>query len=333
MTRGDGRAILAVPQASFRGVSTKADPTGGKRFTRGLVPLCAMVFMAGCATPQAKIESLATHLLDDSVYQRVQTTFDAATFLKPRDGSADSEMVQLAPLIVQQTGTNEAQLPDHHRFGAVIGTASRRDVDAALPTVYYFLSGATIAGLEYRQLNFTWWYPPTSTETQDPQPKPHGLRITLDHDGFPMVGEVLNATASKQRETRRLIFISESLEREAQDAFGDPPSGRRHSIEQEMDRSPGVIVAGVFEDGPIPMGPFVYLSAKPHVVTALLCRCSPSQVDRFVETAYYDLRPLETLGSWGFDAFRSAGWEVASASPHSLESMLRWPRAQPAKPR
>ena len=62
-----------------------------------------------------------------------------------------------------------------------------------------------------------------------------------------------------------------------------------------------MIVPAVLEDGPVPMGPFVYLLARSSDVATLLCRCSPARFDSVVVSDDYDLEPLETLLEVGLE--------------------------------
>ena len=93
-----------------------------------------------------------------------------------------------------------------------------------------------------------------------------------------------------------------------------------------------MVAARIIDDGPVPMGPYVYLNAPPsRTVTTVLCRCSPSQVEAFIETRYYDLRPLETMDPNNGGLMRWAGTPVYSellqpVTGKSLDRILRWPK-------
>ncbi|MFH1109147.1 MAG: hypothetical protein V1790_08145 [Planctomycetota bacterium] len=95
---------------------------------------------------------------------------------------------------------------------------------------------------------------------------------------------------------------------------------------------PDVVVARLIDDGPAPMGPYVYLNAPPgRAVTTVLCRCSPSQVEAFIETRYYDLVPLETIDPSSGELMRWAatlvhGELLRPVPGKSLGRILRWPR-------
>lgn len=111
--------------------------------------------------------------------------------------------------------------------------------------------------------------------------------MTLGDDGFPVIFET-NVSSDSQL---RVLFVSKSLEEAAAAGNAAVLPERHFSIETSLDNAPRVVVARVLEDGPMPMGPFVYLSRENSSITTLICRCMPSQVRQFVETAYYELRP------------------------------------------
>jgi hypothetical protein len=90
------------------------------------------------------------------------------------------------------------------------------------------------------------------------------------------------------------MFVSHSLEVAALAEFGKPLPGRRYAIESSVEEAPDVIVARVIDDGPVAMGPIVYLSASTRTVSTLICRCMPAQVRRLVATSTYDLLPFQS---------------------------------------
>jgi hypothetical protein len=174
---------------------------------------------------------------------------------------------------------------------------------------------------------YVWRYPAPTGGERCISCEGRGVRITLGQDGLPLVWEALST------DTRtRVLFIAESLEQAARREFGEPLPGRRFSIERAADEAPDVVVARIIDDGPVPMGPYVYLNAPPsRAVTTVLCRCSPSQVEAFIETRYYDLLPLETIDPTSRGLMRWVGTlvydESRRAAPgKSLDRILRWPR-------
>ena len=60
-----------------------------------------------------------------------------------------------------------------------------------------------------------------------------------------------------------------------------------------MEATPDVIVVRVIDDGPVPLGPIIYLSAATRQVSALVCRCMPAQARRLLATRTYDLLPFQ----------------------------------------
>jgi hypothetical protein len=114
--------------------------------------------------------------------------------------------------------------------------------------------------------------------------------------------------------------------------FGKPLAGRRYSVERGVKESPNVVVARVIEDGPIAMGPMVYLSAGSRSVSTLICRCMAAQAKQLVESRNYELtsvlvgsedpgltRAKAQIGS------RPAFWPGDKQSDDRIEKCLRLP--------
>ena len=199
-----------------------------------------------------------------------------------------------APLIVQEL-EGGVELTDPNPFGAIDGEGGTAQVNPRRPTLYAGTFTTRIRGVDHDQVVYFWRYPPRLGQRGTFSREGRGVRITLGSDGFPLVWEALSTEART-----RILFISESLERVAVGEFGGPLPGRSYAVERPMDEDPNVVVARVLDDGPVPMGPYVYLSAPPsRRVTTVLCRCMPSQISEIVETNYYNLLPLETIREWG----------------------------------
>lgn len=247
---------------------------------------------------------------------RALIEFDRAILLKPRDSEGGLEE-RLAPLIVLETAGPIGEGLDKAGFGAArFDLQGHLHFDASRPTLYTDRSTITIRNVEYAQISYNWWFPPMRTDSAATARTSGGVRITLGEDGFPLVWEVLGCRG--QAET---IFVSASLERAAVEAFGGPLPGRRYTVERRIANKGAAPVVRVLEDGPIPMGPYIYFDAKTHGVTTLLCRCMPSQVQRFVGTKYYDLAPVEELGKWN----NSKQPGVSLTVEGDLQDALRWP--------
>ncbi len=156
-----------------------------------------------------------------------------------------------------------------------------------------------------------------------------GIRITLNSAGQPALWEVLTDSSGAE-----LIFVSHSLEAAALAEFGKPLPGRRYAIERSMEEAPNVIVARVIDDGPVAMGPMVYLSAGTRTVSTLICRCMPAQVRKLVATATYDLLPFQSgptnsliTQANALLKERTAFWPGEHPGEERLEQCLRLPGA------
>jgi len=265
----------------------------------------------------------------ETIRKGTEVSFERAVFYKPREDSMAGLEMTFAPLIVQEVYGGVDPI-DPSPFGAIVGRGGaavglhpnplcererEARVDPSRPTLYAGTFTTRIRGVDHDQVVFFWRYPARSDEPWCEVPISHhlslegrGVRITLGSDGFPLVWEALSTATDT-----RILYVSESLERAAVRAFGGPLPGRRYAVERpihpatreswgdhSMNEVSNVVVARLLDDGPVPMGPYVYLNAPPlRRVTTILCRCMPSQVSEFVETRYYDVVPLETVRDWG----------------------------------
>jgi len=169
-----------------------------------------------------------------------------------------------------------------------------------------------------------WRYPgETGNSVENTNLALQGIRITLSPAGLPAIWEVL-----RDRTEAELIFVSRSLESAAQKEFGKALPGRRFAVERNLEQAPGVIVARIIEDGPVAMGPMVYLSAGSRSVSTVICRCMPAQAKRLRESRTYELAPItpQTLDSFKarFKA-RTAFWPEERPDPERANRCLRMP--------
>lgn len=286
---------------------------------------CAFTIFSGCASPQSRIDASSLAPYAVKYYKRAWMEYDHAIFYKP-DAINDDDGLQfaLAPLLIEQVrspNNNTApqirisQITIPHGFGAVaINTDGHFSVDPSQPTVYTDAVVTPINGEPYDQLIYVWWYQPASTPSRTDLLM-RGIRITLGKDGFPLVCEVLDDDKVD------ILFVTRTLENAAKKAFGSPLHGRQFSAERGVSDAPLTVVARLLEDGPVPMGPYVYVLAGSRDVTTLSCRCAASQIDRFVETKYYNILPLEVLGVWGFQNVKI---HAAFGDQLTLDQRLRW---------
>jgi len=198
------------------------------------------------------------------LYERADGIFAAAHLLRPAEG-ADVDAIRLAPLLMLE-----------------VGDASEAVVPAGAPTVYYERSDVEIDGRTLEQWTYLWLHPDSSRESEA-----QGIRMTLEVDGFPAIFEVLRDSSGA-----RPVFVSTVLENEAAERLGPPLPGRRFAIEPSVAEAPRVVVPGVLEPGPMPLGPFVYVTKKTNDVATVICRCMSSQVESVVRSSEYRLEPL-----------------------------------------
>lgn len=260
--------------------------------------------------------------------------FANAAYYKPRASSLGPAIDALAPLLVQKLPA-QAQHDDVHsvQFGAVLNDrAGGLLVDPSLPTLYARYQPADSASGAWAWVVFVWGYPA-------PEPTAgvvfRGLKMTLDAEGYPVVYEPWGGLADSSRVpgTVQPLFVDRSVETAAAARFGPPLPGRRFSIEPTLELAPDLFVVQLLDRGPIPMGPYVYLDYPRSMASTVLCRCSPSQVDRFKVERWYDLRDLRELNGLGIsvvDRFlpprRHPVTAAASGSmAGDVTRRLRWP--------
>jgi len=219
-----------------------------------------------------------------------EKTFDRAVFCKPENPWAAEFDAILAPLIIREVSEEDRNTTCG--FGAITtfpdGTVV---VEPDLPIVYYRRSAVSIHGAEHDQWTFVWAYPPAlHAPTNEEGIRIRAVRMTLGTDGFPLVWEIFHVA-----QEYRYFFVSAALEQRAAEQFGSPLPGRRFSIERDPNDNSIAIVVRVLDDGPVPMGPYVYLESDVLAITTVLCRCMPSQVDEIMKTESYELLPVESL--------------------------------------
>ena len=243
----------------------------------------------------------------EEIIHRASQRFERAVLFKPRDSGLSIEFT-FAPLIVEEIEQTAAQQ-------ATTQAASVARSDAR--TVYYSSRMAQLGAEKLDQIEYVWILNAASPDESAPCAKYRGLRITLDHDGYPLVWEALTSEAGPH-----LVFVAENLEAEAKALFGEPEGESRFAVESVADSGANAIIVATIEQGPVPMGPYVYLSKPPErAIINVLCRCSPSPVDDFAATPMYDLQPIEVLEKQCPEIMKQLR---ATPPPNAI---LRWPRS------
>lgn len=243
---------------------------------RGLL----LALTLGCASPESEPQTVAHRRANLDV--QVNRPFTNAVLFKPHPAPFASQIHTLAPLIIQENARlSPSQEKARDRFGAV--DIERIDLDR--PAVYVQQSEVLINGHAHVQVGYAWCYRlPTG------KPQVRGVRLILNSSGEPVLWEPL---APEMNE--RVFFVAESLERAAVAVHGSSLPQRRFAIERSTAERPDVLVARLIDDGPVPMGPMVYVQAEDNLISTILCRCMPAQVSHIVENHFYELLPIESL--------------------------------------
>jgi hypothetical protein len=306
------------------------------------LPGIPLRLFALCLLPGAVLQAAAqpfSGLQSSNIYQRAAVEFLAADFYKPAEPGPEDLTLKLAPLLIQQVGpggskpaaglTGQASEVEKRQdqFGALRISNNLPVIDRSRPTMYFEPGTVQIHGKLHTQLTFLWFY---SVEPRGPVDRGlpcQAIRLTLDSGGDPVIWEVLADASGAE-----LIFVSESVESAARADFGQPLPGRRYAVERRLEEAPRIVVARVIDDGPVPMGPFVYLSAGTRCVSTIICRCMPAQAKSLLAAHTYDLAPLQTAPLAALipktNAPNPAPFWPGDCQPRArLEDSLRLPKA------
>ena len=279
--------------------------------------LCAW----GCANLDA--DQARSALPRAEIYQHATNEFTEAWFFKPTELKTNDLTSTLAPLILQQVNAGKEPLFMPDRFGALSLSNGVLALDPSRPVLYWQADTVQFRERAHMRLTYLWCYALASGLPLQ------GIRITFNSAGQPVIWEVLADSSGAE-----LIFVSQNLEAAAAAEFGKALPGRRYAIERNVEEAPNVIVARVIDDGPVAMGPIVYLSARTRAVSTLICRCMPAQAKKLVGASTYDLLPFQpapaqSLPTWAraLARERTAFWPDDPPGDSRLERCLRLPSA------
>ena len=275
----------------------------------------------------------STHLpaeqLRAKIYQRATNEFAVAEFFKPAELKTNDLAFSLAPLILQEVNAGKEGLSGLDQFGTLSHSNGVWVLDRSHPAIYWQADNVQINGRAHTRLSYLWCCASApGGQHADPGALPlQGIRLTLGAAGQPVIWEVLADTSGAQ-----LIYVSQAVEAAAVAEFGKPLPGRRYTIERRTAEAPNVIVARIIDDGPVAMGPIVYVSDGARDVSTLMCRCMPAQAKRLLGTSVYDLLPFQAGAAQSlltqaksFSREQTAFWPGDPPNGNQLVKRLRLP--------
>ena len=268
--------------------------------------------LSACLRPRVRSPDEASERAEALLQQR--RLFTNAVLSKPKPGPDDSLAARLAPLMILEAPSNFAKA-----YG--LGTMTAAGIDSSHPALYASEGLVQLGGQWHPEVRYAW-----GIQASNQAPIIGGIRIILDTTGTPILWEELADQAGLRR-----LYVSRSIEEAAAAQFGPPLAGRDYSIETDRNQRTSIVILRLLDDGPIPMGPMIYLQAHPLKITTVLCRCMPAQVRNIESTEEYDLWPRDALqegndGAAGSIATRAAHLLEREMDAEPLESQLRWPR-------
>lgn len=259
------------------------------------------------------------------IYSRATNEFTTAHFLKPAEPQDPDVTFKLAPLIIQE-GIGDKSFTEG--FGALSLSNGMVVLDRSSPTVYVQVDQVEIGAKSHQRFTYLWCYSVGNPIHDDRALGIQGVRITTDFAGSPVIWEVLADESGLD-----LVFVAESLEAAAKRQWGKVQPGRRFVLEQARRKAPRTLVARMIADGPVPMGPIVYLQRNTRNVSTLVCRCMPAQAKSLLTSSVYQLKAIQAENS---DLllqmlrdrlkFRAAFWPGAKDAP-GIEKKLRLPKS------
>lgn len=208
---------------------------------------------------------------------------DSALHIKPAESGAPEIVRSMAPLFA--VGVPPDLSEELHWLLTPRDVTARGDASDARRVVYYEHDVIEVGDQALEQVSFVWAYPRVSCVL--PYKLIRGVRVTLGADRFPLVWEVFD----EQEHLR--AFVSASVEAAARARFGEPADSDRFAVQPASAWPDDFLVVGLIEDGPMPMGPYVYVDPSAWIISSVRCRCEPSLVESFREPSlYYELEPL-----------------------------------------
>ena len=257
--------------------------------------------------------------------------FTNAVLFTPARTNTENRIFRFAPLLVFETAaTNLSGRSPRDKFGAVETKDGSPRINPKKPTVYAHSHALAINGQPCERFSYVWWRPPLGFNSPM---FAQGLRITATPGGQPLVFEILDTSTNSRR-----IVVAQSLEAAAWQEFRGLLPGRRFAVEQLNGDASAEVVSRVIDDGPLELGPVVYLRGGGGGVGTVICRCMPAQTRSIAATGYYDLVEWtgETNGlleqAHQQSRIPPLGWSSQMTNDPGLERLLRLPGRLPGSP-
>jgi hypothetical protein len=280
------------------------------RANRFVFCLCGCIAPCLLADTAAAGGQLSVNL---SIYDRAHVWFTNAVLFKPAERCINEAGFALAPLILQESELREPQA----ELGALQHTWHGTVLDRSHPVVYYVPDTTVLNGQSLPRLAYVWFY------SRHGRLAAQGVRLTLNTSGKPSLTEVLADRSGKQ-----LLFVTSSVEERSKNQHGPPLPGRKFCVERSLQETPGTVVARVIEEGPVPMGPIVYVEKNAHDIATVICRCMPAQGSHVLRTFTYDLREWKNpTPEWlrkAVQSTRALKFLEPGNPQDSLGKVLRW---------
>lgn len=248
-----------------------------------------LLVVAVAAQPRSSWSSAA-----DELRGRATNWFGEAVLHKPIADQTNDSIFTFSPLMLQEIpgrgegGDRKGRSVEDDLFGRLCLSNGVLVVDTSKPTVYGFEDSLQLSGTTHGRVTYVWCYAAQPAAGSRGALAFQGVRITLGTNGLPAIWEVLAAP-----DPFRILFVAQSLELAARARFGAPLPHRRFAAEQCVNLASNAVVARVLDDGPVPMGPIVYLTAGKRAVSTVICRCMPAQAAKLVATRSFELVRIE----------------------------------------
>lgn len=256
--------------------------------------------------------------------------FTNAVLLTPARTNLEQRLHRFAPLLVIETAaTNHAGLATRVRIGAIEQRGESVRINWQRPTVYGRADAIAIQGQPFERYSYVWWHPSGASNQAS---TPEGIRITATSAGQPLAFEILDGASGGWP-----VVVAQALEAAAARQYHEPLPGRRFAIERAAGDPLDATVLRVIDDGPLELGPVVYLRAGGGVAT-VICRCMRSQAHAIAATGYYDLiEPERSVEQLMTQARRQLPhhpqwWPGQSGEDPRLDTLLRLPTRLPGSP-